>query len=123
MASIAAVLECYDDAVIRQVTDPRTGISTTEKFQAFMPNSGELKLYCDAVSARARRIDEFAKLPKQPPKPKALPSPTEPGTFANVRVHAEHPRYQQLVERTKTADQRYWKFDARGLHVSLDWLT
>jgi hypothetical protein len=52
VASIAAVLTIYDPELIRIVTDPRTGISTSEKFATFMPNSGELKIYCDDLAAK-----------------------------------------------------------------------
>ena len=53
VAAITAVLACYSEAIIQEVTDPRTGISATAKFAAFMPNPGEVKLHCD----------ELAKLP------------------------------------------------------------
>jgi hypothetical protein len=49
VAAIVAVLCRYPIEIIRKATDPVTGISSTEKFAAFMPNSGELKIYCDGL--------------------------------------------------------------------------
>ena len=43
VAAVAAVLSLYEPDIIREATDPRTGIQTAEKFAAFMPNAGELK--------------------------------------------------------------------------------
>src|SRR4051812_17879854 len=59
VAAIAAVLTLYDFEIMRDVTDPRTGIQTTEKFAAFMPNAGELKIYCEAVAARVERLQRL----------------------------------------------------------------
>jgi hypothetical protein len=50
VAAVAAVLSCYSNDTIREATDPRTGISATEKFAAFMPNPGEVKLFCDDLN-------------------------------------------------------------------------
>jgi hypothetical protein len=61
VTAVTAVLAGYTTATVHYVTDPRTGISSREKFAAFMPNPGEVKLMCDEVERRdiARRIDEY----------------------------------------------------------------
>ena len=56
VAAVAAVLALYSTDLIREVTDPRTGIQTSEKFMAFMPNAGELKHYCEGIAARNERL-------------------------------------------------------------------
>ena len=66
VAAIAAVLSSYDADLIRVVTDPRSGIATTEKFMAFMPNAGELKVYCDAIRDRRARYQCLDERPRQP---------------------------------------------------------
>ncbi len=57
------MLSLYEPALIREVTDPRSGISTVEKFSTFMPNSGELKIYCDAIRDRQARIARISGQP------------------------------------------------------------
>lgn len=128
VASIAAVLACYEPEIIREVTDPRTGISTTEKFQTFMPNSGELKAYCDAVASQRARIANLARFPRQsfaalprPPRP-----PLRPGARANVLIHKGAPPYADLVAKAKQEGERSldWRDDerGRGIWVSGAWL-
>src|ERR1700730_13554767 len=63
VASIAAVLSMYDTDLIREVTDPRTGIMTSEKYMSFMPNAGELKVYCEGQAARRERLRRLGELP------------------------------------------------------------
>lgn len=55
VASITAILTDYAPETVRLVTDPRTGISSYEKFRIWMPNPGELKEACEAIEAPARR--------------------------------------------------------------------
>jgi hypothetical protein len=56
VAAVAAVLSLYDADLIREVTDPRTGIMTSEKYMSFMLNAGELKVYCEGIAARRDRL-------------------------------------------------------------------
>jgi hypothetical protein len=63
VAAVAAVLSLYQDWVIRVATDPRTGIGTVEPYTRYMPNPGELKLFCDNLAARAARLDRWRSLP------------------------------------------------------------
>jgi hypothetical protein len=111
VSAIAAVLACYDIDLIREVTDPRTGICTTEKFMTFMPNAGELKVYCEAVAARRERIRKLGELPRPDFTQARLSAPPPAaGDLASVFVPDGHPRYSKLVEWAKTASARMWKF-------------
>lgn len=120
VAAISAVLTLYDFELMREATDPRTGIQTTEKFAAFMPNAGELKIYCDGIAARQHRLQELGKLPRvdfsrdrlAPPAPAA-------GDQATIFVPASNAVYPKLLDWSKTADPRLFKFDTRpGIWVS-----
>jgi hypothetical protein len=122
VAAVAAVLAMFDADLIREVTDPRTGIITSEKYMSFMPNVGELKVYCDGVAARRERLQRLGSLPQpdftraQLPKP-----PPAPGDRATVFVPASNSHYPAFLEWSKTADVRLFKFKQRpGIWVSYD---
>ena len=121
-AAIAAVLSGYEADLIREVTDPRTGICTTEKYMSFMPNAGELKVYCEGIAARRERMQRLGALP--PPdysRARLAPPQRAPGDLARVFVPAANPRYPSLFEWSKTADPRKFKFEKRpGIWVSHD---
>ena len=111
VAAIAKVLSSYETSLIHEVTDPETGISATEKFMSFMPNAGELKVYCDAIAARRDRIQRLGALPQIDfTRPRLPRPPARPGDLATVFVPSDNPRYPQFVEWTKTADPTLWKF-------------
>jgi hypothetical protein len=120
VASIAAVLSLYDFELMRDVTDPRTGICTSEKYMSFMPNAGELKVYCDALVARRDRFEKLAELPRVDFSRARLPAPPEgPGARATVFVPASNSRYAALLEWSKTADPLLFKFEQRpGIWVA-----
>lgn len=121
VAAIAAVLSMYEPDLIREITDPRSSIATTEKFMSFMPNAGELKVYCDGVAAVRDRIRKMAAWPAPDPSRMRLAAPVPmPGDKATVLVPKENQRYPAMVEWAKTADERLWKFDPRGIWVSWD---
>lgn len=125
VASIAAVLATYDADLIARVTDPRTGISTHEKFRTFMPNSGELKAYCDEQQAIRDKFKGYAALPR--PTFKRLPSPPpRPGHRANVFVPTSAPQYAAMLERARApdADPLDWRNDGvrPGIWVTMVWL-
>jgi hypothetical protein len=116
------VLAMYDEEVILQATDPRTGISTHDKFAAFPPNSGELKKFCDGLAARFARTREVAKMPKV--NLKRLPAPAlerPPGYLANLIVRRGRPRFNEMVERSKKADPAEWCMVPDGIKVSATW--
>lgn len=113
VAAVAAVLAVYDTELIREVTDPRTGIMTAEKHLGFMPNAGELKVYCDAVAARRDRLQRLGSLPAPNlNRPRLPPPPPMPGDKATVFVPEGHQRYLELVAWAQKphTDPRLWKF-------------
>jgi hypothetical protein len=125
VAACAAVLACYSAEIIKRVTDPRTGISTTEKFRAFPPNSGELKAYCDEQQARAARIAAYRSL--APAHLARLSAPRSgPGSRATVFVPTSAPQYKNLLERSQKAgaDPLEWRMDIdrAGIWVSRSWI-
>jgi hypothetical protein len=126
VSAISAVLAMYDEEIIREVTDPRTGIAASERYMSFMPNAGELKVYCETVAARRDRLKRLGELPRPDFSRVQLP-PAErpPGDLATIFVPTDNKRYSQLVEWSKTANPRLWKFglssDKRaGIWVSYD---
>jgi hypothetical protein len=120
--AIAAVLSMYDTDLIREVTDPRTGICTTEKYMSRIPHAGELKVYCDGVAARRERIQRLGALPAPDfNRARLPPPPPAPGDLATVFVPATDTRYPSLVEWSKTADPRKFRIEERpGICVSYD---
>lgn len=129
VAAIAAVLACYDTEVIKRATDPRTGISQSDfmdgRFRSFMPNSGELKAYCDQQESKIGRERRWETLPS--PQFRRLPPPLRipaPGDRANVLVLKDAPQYARMVALTSEKNPREWRMDEsdRGIWVSLEWL-
>lgn len=104
----------YDTDLIREVTDPRMGISTTEQHASFMPTSGELKRYCEAEAGRKARLRRLGDLPRPVPLQNRLAAPNPrdaaPGAYANVFVPNDNPRYSSLVKWSETADPRLFRF-------------
>lgn len=122
VAAIAAVLSTFDSELIREVTDPRTGISTTEKFCSFMPNAGELKRYCEDLAARRARLERLGSL-DVPTRAQVFlpPRQPQPGDRANVFVPADNKHYPKLLEWSKSADPLLFKFEHRpGIWVNYD---
>lgn len=127
VAAIAAVLACYDDELMRRVTDPRTGIQTDECYATWPPNAGELKAYCDAERDRAERTRRLAALP--PVRFARLPPPRRAktaGCRATVLVDAGAPEYAGLLERAQRPETDFaeWRMadDGRGLWVARRWV-
>lgn len=111
IAAVAVVLSLYDTDLIREVTDPRTGIQTTEKHMTFMPNAGELKVYCEALAARKERFKRLGDLPRPDFTQRCLPQlEPRPGDLAQIFVPKDNRRYASLVEWSKTANPRFWRF-------------
>lgn len=111
ISALTAVLSIYDADLIREVTDPRTGIQTTEKFATFMPNVGELKIYCEAKAAHRERLKRLGDLPRPDFTRPRLEAPEAPaGSFAHVFVPENHDRYAKLVAWSETAPNKYWRF-------------
>lgn len=121
------VLASYDADIVREVTDPRTGIQTTAKFQAFPPNAGELKAYCDTEVERRRRLAAYQAMPQVSDSLRLEGPGDRPGSRANLFVGSDRPRYAEMVERTKSADAGDFRFDRpgpdgeKGVWISLLW--
>ena len=117
VAAITAVLSLYDADLIREVTDPRTGICTAEKFASFMPNAGELKIYCEAIAARKERVQRLGKLARPDPALRLLEVPEpRPGDKATVFVPSTHERYSKLVawSQDPQTESRKWRYGQSG---------
>jgi len=128
VAAVTAVLSLYEPDLIREVTDPRTGICTTEKHASFLPNAGEIKLYCEGIAARRERVARLSKLPAPDPGRHLLSAPDpRPGDKATVFVPIGHARYGKLVAWSQEADtdQRKWRYgkssdNREGIWISWD---
>jgi hypothetical protein len=121
VAAITAVLSLYDADLIREVTDPRTGIQTTEKFETFLPNAGELKRYCDAKVAHRESLQRLG-----PPIRRRIAlerPPREPGDLATVHVPHTHARYPSLLEWSVGANPRLWRMGVSSDGVHGIWVT
>lgn len=111
IAAVAAVLAMFDYDIIREATDPRLGISTTEKFRAFMPNSGELKAYCDALAERKERLKKLAAIPRPVPSTHRLQAPEQPqGAWANVHIPETDRRYGRATDWAAKNNPKFWKY-------------
>lgn len=119
--AITAVLSMYETDLVREVTDPRTGVMTNEKYMSFMPNAGELKVYCDGVAKRKAHFKRLGDLKIQP-RPLLSGPDTQPGSLANLFVPSSNRRFDALVEwaTTQATDQRLFRFDEErgGLWIS-----
>ncbi len=112
VAAVAAVLAMYDPAIIREVTDPRSGIQTTEKFASWMPNAGELKIHCDGVAAYRERLDRLRQAPPVLPVAGRIEhhiTEPPPGHHANLFVPDTHDRYAALIAWTVDGEPKFWR--------------
>lgn len=118
---MTAVLADYSAEIIRYVTDPRTGISTHEKFRAFMPNPGEVKAVCEDQAERVAALNRYG------PPIQIDRQEVKHVHWATVFVPAENARYPAMLAKSKdkTTDKREFYFDEKrpGIWVIRDWLT
>ncbi len=112
---LGVVLEAYADEVINTVTHPRTGLQRRCKFP---PSIAEVVEACDSEAERIAKLKRYQDMGK----PALQPRPTQ--HRANVFVPATNSKYQALFDRSRTADQRDYRFeDGRaGIWVPLGWL-
>jgi hypothetical protein len=123
IAAVAAVLAMFDFDIIREATDPRLGISTSEKFRAFMPNSGELKAYCDALAERKERLKKLAAIPRPVPSTHRLEAPEAPaGSWANVHVPEADRRYAKLCEWAAKNEPKFSRYGVSSDGVPGIWV-
>lgn len=120
VAQLGTVLSEFSDDVVRYVTSPQTGIQRRSKWP---PTISEVLEACEQHQDHLRRLAETRPaIANRLAAPSTLQRPQ--GYLANIFVHEEHPRYASLVEWTKEADPKFWKFgtsktDSRaGLWVS-----
>ena len=125
LRAIAAVLANYPPDLMREVTDPLTGIQTTERFETWPPNAGELKRYCDEIVCRRARLRYYAELPPVDHSPRHRLPLAEPlsGRKANVLVPRGTPRYQEMADRAQApgADPAEFRWCQGGIKVSQSW--
>ena len=124
VGAVVLVLSEYPNGIVEFATDPRTGLQAQEKFRAFMPNSGEVKAFCDEEISRAQRMAQPATTFS---RCGYAPLPRYPGSRANVFVHAGAPQYPALLERSQSPgeDECEWRpsDDHRdGIWVSPAWI-
>lgn len=124
VAAVAMVLSKYAVEVIKAVTDPYSGLPSKKKENGYsgMPDVADVREACDDEATRIARMERYRVLPAPDfSRARLAPPPPMPGDLATVFVPETNPRYLALVEWTKTADPRLWKFEGRpGIWVSFD---
>lgn len=123
VAAVALVLAHYSAAVVDAVTDPFAGLPSQKKENGYsgLPDVADVKEACEDEAARQLRMSNYQAMGKTQFQRLQAPRNDQPGVWANVLVRSDHPSYPKLLKRTETADDREWKIDERGLHVSLAW--
>lgn len=117
VAACTSVLARYPAEIVRNVTDPYSGLPArkTEQGWSGLPDVADVKEACEAEATRQKRLREYAALPKPTFKRLAGPSlPPAPGSRATLFVHADHKGYDEMREKAKTADRAEWKDDELG---------
>lgn len=109
------VLERYTDQIIDYATNPISGIQRVSKWP---PSIAEVVSHCDAEVERLAKIKRYRDMGNQSLQPR----PTQ--HRANVWVPPADPRYQELVAKARTADEREYRYDQQrgGIWVGLGWL-
>jgi hypothetical protein len=108
MSQMLTVLERYPDPVVREATDPASGIQSTAKWP---PSIAELKEVLEYFAARQQRVEKYQGMVPEAPRiegPKGPPAGT-------VLVGPNHPRFIELGSRNP------WQ-NAEGLWVPAGWL-
>jgi hypothetical protein len=114
VVQLGLVLSDFSDEIVMFVTSPKTGLQRRHKWP---PTISEV------LEACADHYEYLTRLRDHRPAIARLAAPSEvaPGYLANVFVPAGHPRYAGLVEWSKTADPKMWKFEERpGIWVNVD---
>jgi len=127
-AGLVEMLSIYPPPVLDRAGSPSRGLAAYVAY----PNLAKFKQLLDEWHAehvddlkrrgelRQNRERGSYRLLPPPPSP-----PPAPGDLANVHIPADHPRYAALVEWSKTAESRLWRFgkssDGRdGIWIPLD---
>jgi hypothetical protein len=121
VAQLGVILTDFPEEVVTYVTGPRTGIQRRSKWP---PTISEIVEACESHQdylARVRRA--------RPSISARLPSPrldeAPQGHLANLHVPADHPRYANMVEWSKSTQSVWWKLGkssdgADGIWIPLD---
>lgn len=124
VAAVAMVLSKFSVEVIKAVTDPYSGLPSKKKENGYsgLPDVADVREACDDEAGRIARMDRYRQLPAPDFNRKRLAAPQRaPGDLATVFVPESNPRYQALLEWSKTADGRKFKFEQRpGIWVAHD---
>lgn len=114
------VLERYSDDIIREVTSPITGIQRRAKFP---PSIAEIVEICDDTHERTIRFRNYAQLGRTTFRRGKRPFDNGQGAWAQLFVPASADRYAEMLENTKKADKREWRYDhdRGGIWVVYDW--
>jgi hypothetical protein len=118
LAQLGLVLEQYDDAVIRWVTSPLTGIQRQCKFP---PSIAEVVEACDYQRDHLEGLKRLGP-PIQPRRHERLVKQNR----ANVYVSPESPQYAAMVARSQLpeTDPLDWRLDETrpGIWVGFHWI-
>jgi hypothetical protein len=119
------MLSKYPPQVVERAISPSRGLPAFVSY----PNLAKFRELLDEWAEIAweeetrRRNSRLAKLPPGAGylPPRRLETPPQ-GHFANVHIPATHPRYASLVEWTKTAEPKFWKFGKSSVGVDGIWI-
>jgi hypothetical protein len=115
VVQLGSILSEFSDEIVIHVTSPQTGLQRRSKWP---PSISEVLEACEAHQDYLKRIRARKSLPLRLGPP---PAPARaPGSLANVFVPPTHPRYGKLADWTKSADPRFFRFEAgrAGVWVS-----
>lgn len=112
-AGFVEMLSIYPQAVLDRAASPSRGLAAYVAY----PNLAKFKElldgwhaeYVDDLRRRGLLRQQRAGSLRLCPPPDAGHRPVQ-GEFANVHIYDSHPRYAKLVEWSKTAEPRLWKF-------------
>lgn len=115
LAQLNVVLEGYSDAVVNEITSPKTGLQRRSKF---IPTIAEVVEACDAEMARLERIRRLSEWKTAPRDARASQH------RANVFVPADSPFYPAMLawSKEKDADKSEFCGDPDGIWVSIGWI-
>ena len=102
---LAAILSEFSDEVVIYVTSPLTGLQRRSKWP---PTISEVLEACEQHEDYLRKRREHR--PAVPLIGEPSPQNRPQGYLANVFVPEGNSRYPRLVEWTKTADPKFWRF-------------
>jgi hypothetical protein len=124
VAAVAMVLSKYAVEVIKAVTDPYSGLPSKKKENGYsgMPDVADVREACDDEANRIARMERYRQLPAPDfDRPRLAAPPRQPGDLATIFVPESNPRYPALLEWSKTADGRKFKFETRpGIWIAHD---